>query len=195
MKIRFVTSNQGKIAEASAKLAPLGYDVVGVPRELEEIQADTIESVARHKAQQLVGVLSPPFFIEDAGLHVEALSGFPGAYSSYVFRTIGCDGILRLTGPASDEKRRAHFLAVIAYVDPSERIHMFQGRVDGRIAPKARGTNGFGFDPIFIPDGETRTFAEMSVAEKADRSHRGRALELLATHLATTQRRIAGKKP
>lgn len=195
MKIRFVTSNAGKIEEAKARLRPLGFDVVGTKRELEEIQADSIEAVARHKARQLVGRLLPPFFIEDAGLHIEALQGFPGTYSSFVFRTIGNDGILRLLRGKPRSQRRARFQAVVAYVDTNRRIRLFTGHADGHIADTPRGANGFGFDPIFIPEGSPRTFAELDAHEKGTVSHRGHALDLLAAHLTPKKRRIVGKKP
>lgn len=195
MKIRFVTSNTGKIAEARARLGPLGFDVVGVRRDLEEIQADAIEDVARHKAQQLVGRVSAPFFVEDAGLHVDALHQFPASYSSFVFRTLGCDGILRLLDGHSGAARRAHFLAVIAFVDPTRRVRLFRGRADGHIAIEKRGTDGFGFDPIFVPEGSEHTFAELSPEEKGTVSHRGRALDALVRHLASRRRSVSGKKP
>ncbi len=195
MKLRFVTSNNGKVQEAQARLAPLGIDVVGTRRELEEIQADTIEKVARHKARQLFGKVKPPFFIEDAGLHIDALQGFPATYSRYVFRTLGLDGILKLLQGKTGDERRAHFLAVIAYVDPSRRVRTFTGRADGRIADRPRGTNGFGYDPIFIADGTGETFAELDSQEKGNRSHRGRALDQLAQHLGRANRRVGRKKP
>lgn len=195
MKIRFATSNRGKIEEAQARLGPLGFTVVGTKRELEEIQADNIEDVARHKARQLIGRLTPPFFIEDAGLHIESLNGFPATYSSFVFRTIGNEGILRLLTGKTATHRRAQFRAVIAYVDASRRIRLFTGIADGHIADAPRGHNGFGFDPIFIPDGSERTIAELEAREKGDVSHRGHALDLLAAHLGPKKRRLAGKKP
>ncbi|HEX9816595.1 MAG TPA: XTP/dITP diphosphatase [Candidatus Thermoplasmatota archaeon] len=195
MKLRFVTSNQGKVKEAQARLASLGIEVVGNARDLEEIQADTIEAVARHKARQLLGKIRPPFFIEDAGLHIDALRGFPATYSSFVFRTIGVDGILRLLEGKTGKERRAYFLAVIAYVDVSRRVRIFTGRADGHIADAAHGKNGFGFDPIFIPDRSTRTFAELDADEKGEVSHRGHALDQLARHLSGRKRPVVGKKP
>lgn len=195
MKLRFVTSNKGKVQEAQARLAPLGIQVVGRSRELEEIQADTIEKVARHKARQLLGKIKPPFFIEDAGLHIDTLQGFPATYSSYVFRTIGLDGILKLLQGKTGDARRAHFLAVIAFVDASRRVRTFTGRADGHIATARRGSHGFGYDPIFIPDGTNVTFAELEPEEKGNRSHRGHALDQLAKHLERPNRRVVGKKP
>jgi XTP/dITP diphosphohydrolase len=195
MKIRFVTSNAGKVQEAKARLGPIGFEIVGTKKQLLEIQADTVEEVARNKAADLLKTLKPPFFIEDAGLHVDALKGFPSTYSSFVFRTIGYEGILKLLFGAKGPERRAHFLAVIAYVDPTGRIHLFSGRADGTIVEAARGTHGFGFDPIFQPDGSSRTFAELKPTEKGEVSHRGRALDALAHHLKPSKTPVFRKKP
>lgn len=183
-RITFVTSNKGKLEEASAALAPHGHDVVGADLKPIEIQADTLEEIARDKCAQLVGRLDAPFIVDDGGLFVEALHGFPGVFSAHALHKIGVPGILKLMAGETD--RRAHFAAVVALHD-SERVHLFAGRCDGRIAdaPRALG-HGFGFDPIFIPDeGDGRTFAQMEAAEKNDLSHRGRALAALARHLST----------
>lgn len=182
MKIAFVTSNPGKVAEAQARLRPLGHEVVGVARELQEIQADSLGAVARHKAETLRDDLAPPYFCEDAGLFVDSLQGFPGVYSSHAFRTLGCQGILRLL--EGSPRRAAHFEAVIAYRDPARRVHLLAGRSDGEITTEPRGEGGFGFDPIFRPRGSPRTFAELAPAEKGALSHRGRALDALAQLLA-----------
>jgi XTP/dITP diphosphohydrolase len=120
--------------------------------------------------------------IEDAGLFVNALSDFPGVYSKFVFTSIGCEGVLRLLVPCED--RSAHFEAVVAYCEKGGEPQIFKGRVDGEIAGEPRGENGFGYDPIFIPEGEKRTFAEMKTQEKNQFSHRARALEKLAEFLS-----------
>lgn len=195
MRIRFVTGNRGKLREARARLGPLGIRVVAARRRVEEIQADTIREVARHKAAQLVGRVPPPFFVEDAGLHVDALRGFPGGYSNYAFRTIGCRGILQLLEWLPDRERRARFVAVIAYVDRRRRIHLFQGEARGAITRQMHGRHGFGFDPIFRPRGHERTFAQLSARDKGKASHRGRALDRLAAHLLRAPRRHRRKKP
>jgi XTP/dITP diphosphohydrolase len=130
-----------------------------------------------------------PYFCEDAGLFVDALSGFPGVYSRYVFSTLGCDGILRLLQDVPEAQRGARFRAVVAYVDPQRNVHLVRGEARGRIERAPRGDKGFGFDPIFVPDGERRTFAQMTPAEKGGVSHRGRALDALVEHL-----RVANKK-
>jgi XTP/dITP diphosphohydrolase len=189
MRLRLVTTNPGKLAEARAVLAGLGVEVEPADVAVLEIQADTLEEVARFKANALGGRVEPPYFVEDAGLFVDALSGFPGVYSAHALATIGWRGLLRLLGDTDDADRSAHFKAVIGYVDAQGAYHEFRGRVDGRIARQGSGSHGFGFDPVFIPQDGESTFAQMTAGEKNRASHRARALAALAGHLARQQKR------
>ena len=141
--------------------------------EKEEIQSSRLEEIALH-ALRRIDFHDAPFFVEDAGLFVEALNGFPGPYSSYVYKTIGCEGILKLLEGL--DNRKAYFLSVVALKAPGLGDVVFNGKVNGIIASEMRGEKGFGFDPIFIPDGCEKTFAEMSIEEKSRYSHRGKAL-------------------
>jgi len=101
------------------------------------------------------------------------LGGFPGTYSAYVFGTLGCEGILRLI--EGQEDRSARFISSIAYVEPDSEVRVFTGIVSGSISHEMRGSGGFGYDPIFVPDGHDRTFAELG-DEKNQLSHRYLAL-------------------
>lgn len=184
MELKFITSNKGKLAEAQTALGKLGFTVIAHKAAVTEIQADTIEEVARHKAEQLLNIVEPPYFLEDAGFSVVALRDFPGVYSHYVLDTLGCEGILALLEHAPEHGRAAYFKAVVAYVDAEKNIRLFEGHIDGQVAMEQKGTGGFGFDPIFVPDSETRTFAEMSSEEKSAISHRGRALYALHEYLS-----------
>lgn len=144
-----------------------------------EIQDDDIERIAMVSALSIVREVNLPIIVEDAGLFIEALNGFPGPYSSYVYRTIGVNGILKLM--SNVENRRAYFKSAVAFCDPGGELKCFQGVVYGKIAREARGSGGFGFDPIFKPDEEpTRTFSEMSIEEKNKFSHRAKALRKFA---------------
>ena len=179
MRLAFITSNPGKVEEARKYLALLGVEVYQLKVEYPEIQADSLEEVARYGVRWLVERIEGPFFIDDSGLFIPALNGFPGVYSAYVYRTLGINGILKLMRGVND--RRAYFKSIIAYWDGE--LHIFEGRVDGVITEEPRGTGGFGFDPIFRPSGFDKTFAEMTTDEKNKISHRGRALHGFATWL------------
>jgi len=117
--------------------------------------------------------------VEDAGLFVEALKGFPGPYSAYVYRTLGTRGILKLMENVED--RAASFRSVVVFSSPEHQPVCFSGEVKGRISMEERGDSGFGFDPIFEPEaGDGRTFAEMTTEEKNRYSHRAEALRRFA---------------
>ena len=182
MRITFVTGNKGKLHEAQVALAPLGHDVVAADLHPVEIQGETLEEISRAKCDVLVGKLPAPFFVDDGGLFIDALHGFPGVFSAHALKKIGVPGVLKLMDGASD--RRAHFACVVTYHD-GERAHSFSGRCDGTLAaaPRSQG-HGFGFDPIFIPDGHHETFGELSAETKNRISHRGKALAKLVAHLS-----------
>jgi len=146
-----------------------------------EIQADTLEEVARAGVENVRQRFDQPFILEDAGLFIKTLEGFPGVYSKYVFFTIGLKGTLQLM--KGIKKRTAVFRSVYAFSTPQKPPVIVTGECPGTIATKQVGTQGFGFDPIFIPKGETRTFGEMTVEEKNTFSHRAKALEKLHRHL------------
>lgn len=183
MRLRFVTGNAGKVREAREALAAVGVEVVQANVGYPELQADDLATVARAGAEDVARRLDGPFFLDDAGLFVEALGGFPGVYSSYVYGTVGLEGILRLLEGETD--RRARFEAVVAYRDPVGEVHLLEGVCRGTV-PEARldGAQGFGYDPIFVPKGEVRSFAQMPASEKNAMSHRGRALAALAELLS-----------
>jgi XTP/dITP diphosphohydrolase len=186
VKLTFVTGNAGKVHEAATALKPVGIDVVGRDLHPVEIQGETLEEISCAKCEVLTGRLEAPFIVDDGGLFVDALKGFPGVFSAHALKTIGVPGILRLMDGVED--RRAHFAAVVSLYD-GRAIHPFAGRCDGRLADTPRSTgHGFGFDPIFIPDGETQTFAELPAEKKNTLSHRGRALAQLVAHLQGTPR-------
>ena len=118
--------------------------------------------------------------IDDSGLLVDALGGFPGVYSSYVYKRLGCAGILKLLEGAAN--RAATFETV--FLHRTGGMHeVFHGTCRGAIADREKGPGGFGFDPIFIPEGASQTFAEMSLTEKNAYSHRGRAVDELVRYL------------
>ena len=144
-----------------------------------EIQAEDLSEIASVAAQQALKESSVQAVVaEDAGFFVDALNGFPGPYSSYVYKKIGVIGILRLL--RETDRREASFCSAVAYCSRSQRSACFEGTVKGQVTFAPRGEQGFGFDPIFIPNqGEGRTFAEMGIEEKNRFSHRAMAFSRL----------------
>ncbi len=184
-KLYFITSNKGKVREATEKLHALGFSVEQKDLGYPEVQADSLEEVAVWGATHVQKRFSHPFMLEDAGLFIDALKGFPGVYSKYVFFTIGLDGILRLLDKVED--RGAVFRSVFAYSEPGKKPIIIVGECKGTITITKQGTHGFGYDPIFIPEGAEKTFGEMTTLEKNQYSHRSKALDKLAMVLKGKQ--------
>ena len=173
------TSSDHKYAEAKEVLKKYGIELDRLSIERIEIQADDPELIAEYSLKQLN--IDIPILIEDAGLYIDKYYGFPGPYSSYTLRTISNEGILKLM--EGEEERGAKYISAVAYRDGNISM-TFRGEVKGSISHEERGTNGFGYDPIFIPEeGDGRTFAEMSPQEKSKISHRARAFRKLAEWL------------
>ncbi|MFQ6086275.1 MAG: RdgB/HAM1 family non-canonical purine NTP pyrophosphatase, partial [Candidatus Bathyarchaeia archaeon] len=156
------------------------------------VQSDSLEEIARLAATDAAKRSKGPVITEDAGLFIEALSGFPGPYSSYTCRTIGPEGIIRLMKGYRD--RRAYFRSAVVYAEPDGRTATFVGKLNGRVTFEAAGVHGFGFDPIFIPDENHRTLAEMSIDEKNQISHRAKALQTFASWYFSRRRRDFKRK-
>ena len=180
MKLKIITSNPGKAAEFHHALGGLGLEIEHADEDCDEIQADTLQEVVLSCLSQLRPLALGDFALDDSGLFIDALNGFPGVYSSYALRTIGIDGILRLMD--GTEERSARFECCIGCSFRGEEFTV-SGRVDGTIAMRPAGSGGFGFDPIFIPTGHEGTFAEMSIDVKNGISHRGRAIQALSVAL------------
>lgn len=179
-KLYIVTSNIHKGIEALQILRDEGLEAEILVDEKLEIQSDSLEEVAMKAARFAYIKHKVPLVVDDSGLFIDSLKGFPGVYSSYVYRTIGVRGVLKLL--ENEERRRACFKTVVAaIVPPLELIE--KGEICGEIAREPRGYGGFGFDPIFIPEGYDKTFAEMTTEEKNKLSHRGRAFRALASIL------------
>jgi len=173
------TSSDHKYEEAREVLAEFGVELMRLSIDRIEIQADDPELIAEYSLRVLD--VDVPILIEDAGLYIDKYFGFPGPYSSYALRTIDNEGILKLM--EGEKERGARYLSAVAFRDGDTSV-TFTGEVVGRIAEEMRGTNGFGYDPIFMPDeGDGRTFGEMSAAEKARISHRARAFRKLGEWL------------
>jgi XTP/dITP diphosphohydrolase len=169
--IYFVTSNKGKYAEAQAIFGGIEQRDIGYA----EIQADTLEEVALYGMLEVASRLQGPVMLEDAGLFVDALRGFPGVYSAYVQKTIGNAGILRLM--EGEKNRSAYFKSVVAYAEPGMETVLFSGEVHGQLGFETRGSKGFGYDPIFYVGDES--LAEMDLEKKNQISHRAFSMRAL----------------
>lgn len=179
-QIAYVTNNPNKARESVSILREMGVEVEVVQVNVIEVQSDDILEIAKFRARDAYRQLKRPVIVEDAGLFIDALTGFPGPYSSYVFRTIGIDGILKLMRGV--RRRSATFKSVVAFHD-GRRVRAFVGRVKGRISLKPQGLS-WGFDPIFEPKGlGGLTYAQLPPEVKNQVSHRRKALEKLVRYL------------
>jgi XTP/dITP diphosphohydrolase len=181
-EIRLVTGNMHKLQEFQHGLGQLGITVKLLDVDCDEVQADTLEEVVEGCMDELSSDGHQNFILDDSGLFIHHLKGFPGVYSSYVFSTIGCEGILKLLEGSAD--RSAHFECCIGCQLADGRRIVVKGRSPGHIGTVQKGEKGFGYDPIFIPHGATTTFAEMDLDEKNKYSHRGDAMRLFVAALA-----------
>lgn len=180
----FASHNPGKIAEIKELLAPYGIEVLsaadaGLP-DVEET-GRTFEENAYIKARAAAQARHIPCIADDSGLCVDAIGGKPGVYTARYAPNrdfdIGMDKLLKELNDTNPQNRAAHFSCVIVIAYPDGAYKAFEGRIDGNIATQKTGKAGFGYDPIFIPTGYTRSFAEFSSEEKNKISHRGRALQ------------------
>lgn len=177
--------NQGKIAEFKNMLSPLGVKIYSSAElDLPDVAetGHTFAENARLKAETLSALSGKPCLSDDSGLCVDALNGAPGVYSARYAPNrnfdLAMDKLLQELQATGSADWSAHFSCVLALKIPNQPTMFFEGRVEGKITPDRRGDNGFGYDPIFVPQGYAKTFAEMNPQEKASVSHRGRALKL-----------------
>jgi XTP/dITP diphosphohydrolase len=179
MKTYFATSNPNKFNEAKELFDKENLELNHYNVDLIELQTNNVEELALFSVRNAYKALQKPVFVEDAGIFIKSLKGFPGVYSKQVCYTIGLDGILKLLEGVED--RSAEFQAVVAYKDKDEE-KVFKGVCAGNITSQALGRDGFGYDPIFLPQGSEKTFAQDVVA-KSNLSHRAQAIRQLVKYL------------
>ena len=168
----FVSSNTHKFTEVKRILSNLGLEISLFKTTLEEIQSNSLSEIATRKALDAYSKVQKPVIIEDDGLFIDSLDGFPGPYSSYAYDTIGNKGIMNLLEKI--ESRNAKFVAIIAYCNGVDDIQLFESSIPGKISLSIE-EGGWGYDPIFIPDGESKTYANVSDKDKF--SHRSASLK------------------
>lgn len=192
MTIWFLSGNAGKFQEARTILAPFGITTRHLKRPKVEIQDLNLENVARFALKEALIENRSQTLVEDSGLFIDALGGFPGPYSSYVYGTIGLKGILSLLN--GEKRRGAFFQSSIAFGSPTTEPIVFTGRVKGRIAKRISGKLGFGYDPIFIPDRSRKTFGQTGLPDKNMVSHRASAFQQFARWFLASSNRTDRKK-
>ncbi|WP_338099774.1 XTP/dITP diphosphatase [Methanolapillus africanus] len=178
-KIVFVTGNAGKFNEIQGILSGFGIEVIQNKGDYPEIQADDLEPIAAASAKAAAEDLGIPVLVDDSGIFIKALNGFPGPYSRFVEDHLGNPRVLKLMD--GEQNRDAYFKTVVAFCKPGEEPLTFAGIVEGKIAFEERGTGGFGFDPIFDYNG--KTFGELGTEFKNTISHRRRAIDSFLNYL------------
>ena len=179
MKLKVITSNPGKVAEYQKAFDSLGIEMEHYRLPYDEVQTSDLEEVVNKGMDEIIRQGVRNFIIDDSGLFVDALKGFPGVWSAYAQKTIGNKGILKLMEGVED--RGAEFRCCIGCDIDGRRI-VVMGKCRGVITQSEQGDRGFGFDPIFSPDGKL-TFSEIPIDEKNTMSHRGNAVKLLIEEL------------
>ncbi|MDY6766436.1 MAG: non-canonical purine NTP pyrophosphatase [Candidatus Nanohaloarchaea archaeon] len=182
MELHFATGNAGKVADAEEILADVDVDVVQLDVDVMEPQAASLEDVARFKLEQALEqsqLYGAYVMADDSGLFVEELDGFPGVLSSPFDAHVGRERLLDLVAPGASASFRA---AIAVHVPESNDIDVFTGSCRGELV-EPRGDDGFGYDPLFVPDGHDKTFAE-DVEYKHEVSHRREALDGLRQWLS-----------
>ncbi len=186
-KVVFATSNVHKFEEARRVLGDI---IIRKDFRCREIRAEDVAEVAEDAVRRAYAHFRTPVFVEDSGLFIKALNGFPGAYSKWVYEKVGCEGVLKLM--IGIEDRTAYFRCAVAFFD-GQSVSTFVGTCKGTISYAVRGEGGFAYDRIFIPDGFNKTFAE-KIELKYVLSHRYKALMKLKEFLSGYYGKVAFKK-
>ena len=180
-KLQIITSNNGKIKEFKEIFGDSKYLPVQNNIDYPEIQALSLEEVVDFGLSWLREKIESPFVIDDSGVFIDNFDGFPGVYTRYVYDTIGLAGVLRQMEGV--DNRACTFRCVLGLLTESGEKQKFVGECSGNLINELRGDGGFGYDPIFIPEGFDKTFAELASEEKNSISHRGKAMRELIDFL------------
>lgn len=196
VRVVVATRNRGKVLELTRLFAMPSIQLVSLdelPAFADVVEdADTFEGNAKKKALETALATGLPALADDSGLAVDALNGAPGIHSARYAGEHGNDTanyekLLHELRDVPDGERQARFVCVLAFADPSgalgKDIHLTRGTIEGRVLRAAQGNGGFGYDPILVPSGETRSMAELSIEEKNAFSHRARAAEQMRDFL------------
>lgn len=188
IKAILVSYNRHKFYEYQQMIKDVPFELVPLDPSFKGLLSEDGKTFEANAIQKVTAIEAPEhtvLFAEDSGLMIDALNGEPGVHSR---RFSGLDSdaannqkVLELM--KNESQRSARFVAVIAYLDPARKLHLFKGECEGLIHSKAEGSEGFGYDPIFIPRGQSQTFAELGPLYKNQHSHRHQAFLKLKKHL------------
>ncbi len=176
----FVTGNPSKLVEARRLTAASGQLLEAVALDLPEIQSLDMEEILRAKAWHAWQAVQRPLVVEETGLELAAMNGFPGPLVKWMLAAVGGAGIARAAEALDD--RRARAICLLMWTD-GQHTALARGEAAGELVLPPRGANGFGWDPVFCPEGEARTYGELPDEEKDRIGHRGRAWRELLTKL------------
>ena len=176
--LHLASSSMNKFDEMRSIMEAYKIDLRIADIKGEEIQTFSVLKVAERAAETIAQKFPDPLIVEDTGLYVHSLHGFPASFASFVYSTLGPGGILKLLEGRED--MTAEFHSAIVYAEGGKVLKRFVGILEGKISNEIRGSHGFGFDSIFIPEGSNRTLAEMTKAEKNSISHRSKSSRILA---------------
>ena len=183
MRLRFLSSNPHKIAEARAILSPTGFELIAVEKKLDEIQSENVELLVRDKCIKAFRLIGRPVFVEHTGLHIGALNGFPGGLTQVFWDRLGAERVAALF--AREDDGRAVARTRIGYCD-GRSVRHFEGEVSGRLASEPRGERSQ-WDCVFIPEGSDQTFAEMG-ERKNEISMRRKAFDQFVAFLSGAEK-------
>ena len=176
MKILFVTHNEHKVREFNQILNGVAT-VEQLTDDYPEMRSDDPEEIVKEAVKKLAEKYNKPVVAEDSGIFIKALNGFPGTCSAYSYEKIGLTGLLKLMDGTTD--RECEYKSAVGYCEPGTEPVSFLGTEKGKMAESIRGENGFGNDPIFIPEGSSETYAEMENVEESKRFRRIAVLKLM----------------
>jgi XTP/dITP diphosphohydrolase len=176
MKIYFVTHNQGKVREFKQILSGIA-DIEQIDDDYPELRSDSPEEIVKEAVKKLAEKYKKPIVAEDSGIFIKALNDFPGTCSAYVHKRIGLKGLLKLMEGVKD--RSCEYRSAVGYCEPGSEAISFLGVEGGLLAEKELGTNGFGHDPIFIPEGSSKTYGEMDDVESIKKFRRNAVLKFV----------------
>lgn len=181
MRLRFLSRNSHKIREAETILEPAGVEIVPVNLAIDEIQTADTRKLVHDKCLRAFSQIGHPLFVEHTGLYMSSLNGFPGGLTQVFWDTLGAQRFTEIFGRLLDRKVIAK--TIVAYCD-GKRVHYFEGAVSGTIAKQPRGNRDFQWDCVFVPDGYSKTFAELGPVKNSI-SMRRLALDCLTSFLRT----------